>query len=115
MAMFLPFAFGSPRKAVGRMRIALVSEFYYPHLGGVTEHVHHLAGELTRAGHETVIVTARMGRPARAHDLPGGGDPPFVRRIGSSRTIYSAGSFARITTGFGLRRQLREQFRRERI
>ncbi|HEX3236757.1 MAG TPA: glycosyltransferase family 4 protein [Gemmatimonadales bacterium] len=97
------------------MRIALVSEFYYPHLGGVTEHVHHLAGELNRAGHETVIVTARMGRPARAHDLPGSGDPPFVRRIGSSRTIYSAGSFARITTGFGLRRQLREQFRRERI
>jgi len=60
-------------------------------------------------------VTARMGRPARAHDLPCEGDPPFVRRIGSSRTIYSAGSFARITTGLGLRRQLRDQFRRERI
>jgi phosphatidylinositol alpha-mannosyltransferase len=97
------------------MRIALVSEFYYPHLGGVTEHVHNLASQFNRAGHETVIVTARMGRPARAHDLPCEGDPPFVRRIGSSRTIYSAGSFARITTGLGLRRQLRDQFRRERI
>ncbi len=97
------------------MRIALVSEFYYPHLGGVTEHVHNLACELNRAGHETVVVTARMSRPARAHDLLCEGDPPFVRRIGSSRTIYSAGSFARITTGLGLRRQLREQFRRDRI
>jgi phosphatidylinositol alpha-mannosyltransferase len=97
------------------MRIALVSEFYYPHLGGVTEHVHNLASQFNRAGHETVIVTARMGRPPRAHDLPCEGDPPFVRRIGSSRTIYSAGSFARITTGLGLRRQLRDQFRRERI
>jgi phosphatidyl-myo-inositol alpha-mannosyltransferase len=97
------------------MRIALVSEFYYPHLGGVTEHVHNLASHFNRAGHETVVVTARMGRPARAHDLPCEDDPPFVRRIGSSRTIYSAGSFARITTGLGLRRQLRDQFRRERI
>jgi len=97
------------------MRIALVSEFYYPHLGGVTEHVHNLASHLNRAGHETVVVTARMARPARADDLQGEEDPPFVRRIGCSRTIYSAGSFARITTGVGLRRRLREQFRRERI
>ena len=97
------------------MRIALVSEFYYPHLGGVTEHVHNLASHFNRAGHETVVVTARMGRPARAQDLPCEVDPPFVRRIGSSRIIYSAGSFARITTGLGLRRRLREQFRRERI
>jgi phosphatidylinositol alpha-mannosyltransferase len=100
---------------VGRMRIALVSEFYYPHLGGITEHVHNLASHLNRAGHQTVVVTARMTRPARAHDLPCEGDPPFVRRIGSSRTIYSAGSFARVTTGLGLRHRLREQFRRERI
>jgi phosphatidyl-myo-inositol alpha-mannosyltransferase len=97
------------------MRIALVSEFYYPHLGGITEHVHNLASHLNRAGHETVVVTARMTQPARAHDLACEGDPPFVRRIGFSRTIYSAGSFARITTGLGLRRQLRDQFRRQRI
>jgi phosphatidylinositol alpha-mannosyltransferase len=97
------------------MRIALVSEFYYPHLGGITEHVHNLAVHLNRAGHETVIITARMTQPPRAHDTPFDGDPPFVRRIGCSRTIYSAGSFARITTGVGLRRRLREQFRRERI
>jgi phosphatidylinositol alpha-mannosyltransferase len=106
---------GIMSEVVGRMRIALVSEFYYPHLGGITEHVHNLAVHLNRAGHETVVITARMTRPARAHDTPFEGDPPFVRRIGSSRTIYSAGSFARITTGVGLRRRLREQFRRERI
>jgi phosphatidyl-myo-inositol alpha-mannosyltransferase len=99
----------------GRMRIALVSEFYYPHLGGITEHVHNLASHLNAAGHETVVVTARMARPARAHDLLCEGDPAFVRRIGYSRTIYSGGSFARVTTGVGLRRRLREQFRGERI
>jgi phosphatidylinositol alpha-mannosyltransferase len=97
------------------VRIALVTEYYYPHLGGVTEHVHNLALELERQGHPAIVVTAHMGAPTRStdpHDLV---DPPFVRRIGTSRTIYSAGSFARITTGTSLRRDLRALFRRERI
>ncbi|MEP7176071.1 MAG: hypothetical protein ABI860_05915, partial [Gemmatimonadales bacterium] len=51
------------------VRIALVTEFYYPHLGGVTEHVHNLALQFQRQGHPTIVVTARMRRPARGHDL----------------------------------------------
>jgi phosphatidylinositol alpha-mannosyltransferase len=98
------------------VHIALVTEYYYPHLGGVTEHVHNLALQLQRHGHRPVVVTANMATPARGVDLhEAGGDPPFVRRIGTSRTIYSAGSFARVTTGMALRRDLRELFRRERI
>src|SRR5256712_11950620 len=80
------------------MRVALVTEFYYPHLGGVTEHVHHLALELRRRGHEATVVTSNMTGQ--------GEDPPFVRRLGTSRLVYSNGSFARITTGFGLRRRM---------
>ena len=98
------------------MRIALVTEYYYPHLGGVTEHVYNLARELQRHGHPTIVVTANMDRPPRCADLDhDAGDDEFVRRVGTSRTIYSAGSFARVTTGIGLRRALRELFRRERI
>ncbi len=98
------------------MRIALVTEYYFPHLGGVTEHVYNLALELQRHGHPTIVVTANMERPARCADLDhDAGEHEFVRRVGTSRTIYSAGSFARITTGIGLRRALRELFRRERI
>ncbi len=97
------------------MRIALVTEYYYPHLGGVTEHVHNLALELESQGHPTIVVTANMRAPARGIDLHGVTDLPFVRRIGTSRTIYSAGSFARVTTGTRLRRDLRALFVRERI
>ncbi len=89
------------------MRIALVSEFYYPHLGGVTEHVHNLALELNRRGHPTTIITSRMGGAHR--------DDEFVRRVGRSRIIYSNGSFARLTTGRGLRRELEELVRAERF
>jgi phosphatidylinositol alpha-mannosyltransferase len=97
------------------VRIALVTEYYYPHLGGVTEHVHNLALELERQGHPTIVVTANMGAPTRSTDPHELVDPPFVRRIGTSRTIFSAGSFARITTGTSLRRDLRALFQRERI
>lgn len=76
------------------MRVALVTEFYYPHLGGVTEHVHHLALELRRRGHDVTILTSHMNGE--------GSDPPHVRRVGTSRVIYSNGAFARVTTGWRL-------------
>src|SRR2546427_258663 len=63
------------------MRIALIAEDYYPQLGGVPEHVHHLATELNARGHDATVVTSRMlGRHV---------DPPFVRRVGTSLGIYS--------------------------
>ena len=98
------------------MRIALVTEFYYPHLGGVTEHVNNHAKVYNAAGHHTVVVTSNMTMPRGtpdSHEYEK--DEDFVRRIGTSRIIYSSGSFARITTGLGLRRQLRDLFRREQV
>ena len=80
------------------MRLALVTEFYYPHLGGVTEHVHHLALELQRRGHEVTVITSRMKGSST--------DAPFVQRIGTSRVIYSNGAFARISTGWRLSRRI---------
>ncbi|MGE5231967.1 MAG: glycosyltransferase family 4 protein [Deltaproteobacteria bacterium] len=98
------------------MRIALVTEFYYPHLGGVTEHVHNLAKVYNAAGHPTIVVTSNMTMPRGTPDSHEyGKDEDFVRRVGTSRIIYSSGSFARITTGLGLRRQLRDLFRREQV
>jgi phosphatidyl-myo-inositol alpha-mannosyltransferase len=98
------------------MRVALVTEFYYPHLGGVTEHVHNLALTLNQSGHHAIIITSNMAEPCRKHDELGAtSDPPHVHRVGTSRVIYSAGSFARVTTGRGLRRQIRELLRREQI
>jgi phosphatidylinositol alpha-mannosyltransferase len=89
------------------MRVALVTEFYYPHLGGVTEHVHHLARELQSLGHDALIVTARM-RGRRP-------DPPHVRRIGTSCVIFKNGSFARMAIGRHLARDIAQILCTERI
>lgn len=39
------------------MHIGLVSQAYYPVLGGVTEHVWHLGKELERRGHRVTVIT----------------------------------------------------------
>ena len=89
------------------MRIALVSEFYYPHLGGMTEHVHNLAARLREWGHEAVIVTSRVAGDNR--------ERRGVRYIGRSRRIYMNGSFARLTTGMRLSARMAKLLRDERI
>lgn len=79
-------------------RVALVTEYYYPHQGGVCEHVHFLAAELRRRGHHVDIITSALGqRP----------NEPGVIRLGRSMPVYGNGSLARITVGTGLRRQMR--------
>jgi phosphatidylinositol alpha-mannosyltransferase len=85
------------------MRIALIAEDYYPQLGGVPEHVHHLALELNRRGHAATVVTSRM-REAQ-------NDAPFVRRIGTSVVIYANGGVSRITVGWRLVAGLTQLFR----
>ena len=64
------------------MRIALVTEYYYPHFGGVTEHVHYLAAELRTRGHDVDIVTSRLG------DAP---EEPGLIRLGRSMPVYING------------------------
>ncbi len=82
------------------MRIALTTEYYYPHLGGVTEHVHNLALQLNALGHTAIVITSDMGDTSH--------DEPWVRRVGRSRVIFSNGSFARLTTGWHLTRSIRD-------
>jgi phosphatidylinositol alpha-mannosyltransferase len=115
MAAFLPLGKATQKKDAV-MRIALVTEYYFPHLGGVTEHVYNLARLLNDWGHPTTVITANMPVPSRGADPEENyEDAPFVRRIGHSRVIYSAGSFARVTTGWGLRQQVQQILRDEKI
>lgn len=85
-----------------RLRIAMVSEYYYPHLGGVTEHVHYLSGELRRRGHYVDIITSTIDpNDTREH----------VVRVGRSVPIYGNGSMARVTLTRGLRNRMRQTLR----
>src|SRR6266516_2061474 len=90
------------------LRIALIAEDYYPQLGGVPEHVHHLARELEALGHHAILVTLHMR-------MNGTVDATYVRRVGTSLVIDANGGVARITVGWRLTRRLEELFRAERF
>ena len=80
------------------LRIALVTEYYYPHLGGVCEHVHFFAREARRRGHHVDIITS---------NIRGAEPQPHVIRIGRSQPVYANGSQARMTIAWDLRQQMR--------
>jgi phosphatidylinositol alpha-mannosyltransferase len=85
------------------MRIALVTEYYYPHLGGVCEHVHHFAREARALGHDVDIITSCIPDSGAA--------PPHVIRLGRSVPWYINGSQSRITVGRSLRARMRAVLR----
>lgn len=85
-----------------RLRIAVVTEYYYPHIGGIGENVHHFAAEARARGHHVDIITGRIaGVPARPH----------VITIPDSATVQANGSTCRLTLGRGIRSRVRDVLR----
>jgi phosphatidylinositol alpha-mannosyltransferase len=93
------------------LRIGIVTEYYYPLLGGISENVHHTATELVARGHDVTIITsapAFNGSPlAHPNGIP-------VRRVGRSGRIYGNGAIAHFAVGgVGLWQDLKEVLRSE--
>jgi phosphatidylinositol alpha-mannosyltransferase len=72
------------------MKVLFVTEFYYPHMGGVAEHIYHLANEFENMGHKVSILTADIKGDLKP-------DERRVIRLGKSMVIPMNQSNARIT------------------
>ena len=90
-----------------RLRVCIVSEYYYPSLGGITEHVYNFAKRLLMRGHQVTLVTSNAGDPKGRGELEG----MRIFRVGRSKEIYSNGSIARLTFGWRLHREIEKIFR----
>jgi phosphatidylinositol alpha-mannosyltransferase len=97
------------------LKIGIVTEYYYPLLGGITENVHNTMIRLIEMGHEVKIITSNCSRctPTNvdSHSLYS----PNLIRMGHSVPIYSNGSFAHLTVGIGLRANMRKILEREKF
>ncbi len=86
----------------------MVTEFAYPVLGGVPEHVHNLSRQLAARGHEVTVLTSRaplrLRRRARAIDARNLREHGYrTVRVGLSMPLASNGSIARVTVGLGVK------------
>ena len=106
------------------MKIAIVTEYYYPTLGGIQEHVHHFAMSARRLGHDVRILTPAVGDGlASVAKHPGLTEENNLRRdeqngvirIGRSLPFLSGGSLARASFGRGISGRLKEILRAERF
>ena len=92
----------SPASFAPKLRVAVVTEYYYPHIGGICENVHHFATEARARGHHVDIITGRIaGVPPRAN----------VITIPDSATVLANESTCRLTLGRGIRTNLRNVLR----
>ncbi len=92
----------------------MVSEYVYPTLGGVSEHVHFLSRELAARGHDITIVTGNIGDAGEVAEMDRQmfRDNGYrTRRIGKSVPVVSNGSIARLTVGLGIKPQLADAIR----
>lgn len=89
------------------MKIGLVTQAYYPVLGGVTEHVWHLGHELQKRGHQVTVITGAT-RPSMVPWTTKRDDDRGLRvlRIGFQMPTMLNGANAAITAGWKLGRQL---------
>ncbi|HEY8926344.1 MAG TPA: glycosyltransferase family 4 protein, partial [Polyangia bacterium] len=78
------------------LRIGIVTECYFPSLGGIQEHVRHLRNLLERQGVEVTVLT---GRPGSAETLGPADAERAVTRVGRARTFRAGGTFTQATFG----------------
>lgn len=88
------------------MNIGIVTEYYYPVLGGISENVHHVASELVARGHRVTIVSGAPKVDGTASLAVPNGIPTV--RIGRSMRVYGNGAIAHVAVGTHLVRDLRE-------
>lgn len=88
------------------MKLAIITEFYYPHLGGITEHVHNLAKAAAKKGFDVTVVTSNIDDNAMPSD-----NNYKVKRFGKSSLMFGNGSFFRFNSSINLGKQLEEYFR----
>jgi phosphatidylinositol alpha-mannosyltransferase len=89
------------------MKIALLGENYFPTLGGIQEHIHHLARQLIARGHTVRVLTGL----APVERWRGPRDEPWVVRLGPARRLSVMGSRTTVTMGPGIAWNLRRALR----
>jgi phosphatidyl-myo-inositol alpha-mannosyltransferase len=92
----------------------MVSDNFYPYVGGIAEHVHFLAAELRRRGHVVKVLTANVGG-RMMECMESTPEEVHVKRIGTGWVIRSNRSFARVSVGWRPVHKIRKYFNDERF
>ncbi|MGB9599002.1 MAG: glycosyltransferase family 4 protein [Myxococcota bacterium] len=95
-----------------RLKIGIVTEYYYPTLGGIQEHVYHFSKEAAKRGHEVHIITSNVIGADLGYDVYN--EQVKVIRIGYSLPIVSNNSIGRVSLAPNIAKKVRNVLEGER-
>ncbi len=81
------------------LKVGIVSEYYFPHIGGLTGDVHYAAVELNKLGHDVKLITTNVDPENNITRSKHGFE---IIRIGRSTPFIANGSLAKIAYGWAL-------------
>jgi phosphatidylinositol alpha-mannosyltransferase len=97
------------------LKIGIVTEYYYPLLGGITENVHNTRLRLRKMGHEVKVITSSPNGGQLAFQNNRSLNDPDVIRLGRSIPVYENGSIGHFTVGRHLRSKMRNTLEKEKF
>jgi len=94
------------------MKICMVSDTYYPYVGGIPEHIYNLSQILRTRGHIVKVLTTNFKNTIfkTLSNLP---DENHTYRIGTGLLIRANKSFARLSIGWRLSDKIEKFFEKE--
>ncbi len=95
-----------------KLKVGIVSEYYYPHLGGLSGDVHYAAIEFTKLGYDVKLITSYVDEPHNIRHSPHGFE---ILRFGRSIPIFANGSLAKVAFGFGIGSQIKKMIEQEKF
>ncbi|MDB5038397.1 MAG: hypothetical protein JWQ35_1925 [Bacteriovoracaceae bacterium] len=94
------------------LKIGIVSEYYYPHLGGLSGDVHYAAVEFAKKGHDVKLITSHVAEPHNIYFSERGFE---IIRIGRSIPVIANGSLAKVSFAWNLGAQVRKMIREQKF
>jgi phosphatidyl-myo-inositol alpha-mannosyltransferase len=91
------------------MKIGIVSEYFYPTLGGISENIYHFSIELLKRGHDFRIITGKLAEPREIDDEV----RQRIIHVGKSIPVFFNGSCGCFTMGRKLTKKMKEVLERE--
>lgn len=94
------------------LKVGIVSEYYYPHLGGLSGDVHYAAVEFAKMGYDVKLITSNVAEPHNIHFSPLGFE---IIRIGRSIPIIANGSLAKVSFALNIGSQVKKMIREQKF
>ncbi len=94
------------------LKIGIVTEYYYPTLGGIQEHVYHFSKEAASRGHNVHIITSNVIGADLIYDVYN--ENVKVIRVGYSLPIVSNNSIGRVSLAPKITSRLKDILQQER-